>query len=198
MQPRRYICCEATLIGARAQMKQRIVDLQIEVALPCALASLTVLFGVLGLFDGSWAERIFGSRADLHAIFGLLLCTLITAHFLLRLRRAVGAPPAYVCQLSRELSRMVYLLLYLIIGLRQMIGLADWLRYGSTAGFAKFSANDDLLTVVAYGVVGLLLIRGLAFVVWRRGTRGATGTLNRAPMAKSSDPKLEQLPSSQS
>jgi hypothetical protein len=139
----------------------------------CALALLTVVFGVLGLFDRSRAEQIVGSRVDLHAIFGLLLCTLIAARFLMRLEKPASAPQTYIRELSRELSRMVYLLLYLIIGLHQSISLADRLRYGGSAESANFSANDDLQAIVAYGIVGLLLIRGMTFIALRRRIKAA-------------------------
>jgi cytochrome b561 len=141
-------------------------------ALPCGLASLALLFGVLGLLDESWNTQILGSRSSLHALFGLLLCTLVVVRFHRRFNWAAPASQSDIRELSRELSRMVYLSLYAVIGLRQIVGLADWLRHGGTMEFGKLS-DGDLQAVVAYGIVGLLLIRVLAFGTGLHAARGA-------------------------
>jgi hypothetical protein len=146
-------------------------------ALPCGLASLAVLFGVLGLLDGSWAEQLLGSRAGLHALFGLLLCSLVGVRFHRRLNWATPASQLDIRELSRELSRMVYLSLYAVIGLRQIIGLADWSWHGGTVEFGR-SSDGDLQTVVAYGIVGLLFIRVLAFGTWLHVARVAATTID--------------------
>jgi cytochrome b561 len=152
-------------------MKQRVADLESEevpegVALLCGLASLAVLFGVLGLLDGSWVRQMLGSRVNVHAMFGLSLCTLVAVRFYGRLKHVAPMLHTDIRELSRELSRMVYLSLYAVVGLRQVIGLADWLRPGGALEFGRMAADEDMQAVVAYGLVGLLLIRVLAFGFW--------------------------------
>lgn len=77
-----------------------------------------------------WVKQILGSRIIVHAMFGLLLCSLVAVRFHRRLQCAAPRLRADIRALSRELSRMVYLSLYMVIGVRQIIGLANWLRPG--------------------------------------------------------------------
>jgi hypothetical protein len=158
-------------------MKQHLADLGYkdtpeEVALSCALASLVVVFGVLGLLDQSWVKQTLGSWINVHAMFGVFLCSLVAARFHVRLTSAPRVLQADIRGLSRELSRMVYLFLYLVIGVRQIFGLANWLRPVGELEFGNFAADEDIRAVVAYGVVGLLLIRVLAFGFWLYWFRG--------------------------
>jgi hypothetical protein len=146
-------------------------------ALPCGLASLALLFGLLGLLDGSWSERIPGSRGGLHALFGLLLCSLVAVRFHRRLNWATPASQSDIRELSRELSRMVYLSLYVVIGLRQIVCLAEWSWHGGIVEFGR-SSEGDLQIVVTYGIVGLLFIRVLAFGAWQHAVRGAAITID--------------------
>jgi hypothetical protein len=162
-------------------MKQRVADLGNEgapevVVLLCGLASLVVLFGVLGLSDESWVRQCLGSRINAHMMFGLFLCSLIVLRFHCRLKRIapmLRAPllQAQIRDLSRELSRTVYLFLYMVIGIRQLAGLANWLMPGG-APEPGFAAGEDMRAIVVYGLVGLILIRVLAFGFWLHWSRG--------------------------
>jgi hypothetical protein len=157
-------------------MKQRLADLGNKespggLALPCGLASLAVVSGVVGLLDGPWTRQILGSRVGIDALFGLLLCALVAVRFHRRLHCAAPASQSDIRELSRELSRMVYLSLYVVIALRQIVGFADWSWNGGTMDFGKLS-DGALQTVVAFGIAGLLFIRVLAFGTWLRMARG--------------------------
>jgi len=179
-------------------MKQRVADLGIDAAAGLAawergLAALIVVFGVLGLLDGSWPDPILGLRGSLHALFGLLLCTLIALRFHGHSIRRRSARQADIGELSRDLSRMVYLFLYVIIGLRQIMGFAILLCRGGTGNFA---ADGDLQTVVACGVGGLLLIRGLAFAIRLHEARSVSVMIDVATMANAPDRNFDELPRS--
>jgi len=183
-------------------MKQRVADLGNKgapegVALLCGLASLVVLFGVLGLLDESWIEKVLGLRINVHGMFGLLLCTLISVRFYGRSKCAAPMLQSDIRDLSRELSRMVYLSLYVVIGVRQIIGLAAWHRPGGVLEFGKFAADEDLRAIVVYGVVGLLLIRILALGLWLRWSRSGAAVVDGAAPLRASDRNLEVLPRSQ-
>jgi hypothetical protein len=166
-----------------------------RMVLLCGLASLAVLFGVLGLLDESWAEQVLGSRASLRALFGLFLCALVAVRFHRRLNWATPASQSDIRELSRELSRMVYLSLYAVIGLRQIVGFADWSWHGGTMEFGK-SSDDALQALVVYGMVGLFFIRVLALGSWLYGTRSAAIMVDGAAMMKASDRDFEELPRS--
>jgi hypothetical protein len=182
-------------------MKQRVADLGNKgapegAALLCALGALVVLFGILGLLDGSWVRQILGSRINVHAMFGLFLCALVALRFHGRLKCAAPMLQTDIRDLSRELSRMVYLSLYLVIGARQIIGLANWLRPGGVLEFGKFAADEDIQAVVAYGLVGLLLIRVLAFGFWLHWSRSGASVIGRPALPGAHDRNIEELPRS--
>jgi hypothetical protein len=170
-------------------MKQRVADHACRqgpegAAVLWSLASLVVLFGVLGLLDVSWPKRVLGSWVNLHAIFGLLLWIFVAARFHSGLKVATPMRPADIRSLSRELSRTVYLLLYAVIGIREIIGVVGWLWHSGTWASGEFAADAELQAVIAYGLIGLLLIRALAF-----GTAMAGG----AAIGKPSDRSVGQL-----
>jgi hypothetical protein len=182
-------------------MKQRVEDLGNKgapegAALLCGLASLVVLFGVLGLLVGSWVEQILGSRINVHAMFGLFLCALVSVRFYKRLQCAAPMLQIEIRDLSRELSRMVYLSLYMVIGARQIIGLAGWRSPGGVLEFGEFAADEDLQAIVVYGLAGLLLIRVLAFGLWLRWFRSGAVVTGGAALLTGSDRNFEVLPRS--
>jgi len=171
-------------------MKQRVADHACRqgpegAAVLWSLASLVVLFGVLGLFGDSWPKRFVGSWVNLHAMFGLLLWIFVAARFHRGLKPASPIRQADIRGLSRELSRTVYLFLYAVIGIRQIIGIAGWLWHSEALVSGEFAADDDLQVVIAYGLVALLLIRALAF-----GTTMARG----AAIGKPSERNFGELP----
>jgi cytochrome b561 len=179
-------------------MKQRVAVLGNKgapegVALILGLAALVVLFGVLGLLDGSWVEQILGSRINVRAMFGLFLCTLVAVRFHGRLKCGAPMLQTDICDLSRELSRMVYLSLYMVIGVRQIIGIADWLRPAGVLEFGKFAADEDLQAIVAYGLVGLLLIRALAFGFWLHWSRSGVTAIDGAVLSRASGRNFEEM-----
>src|SRR5271156_1334976 len=77
----------------------------------CA-ALLVATIGVLGLLDGSWLRQMLESWINIHALFGSLLCGLVLVRYQWRVRHSPCMLPADIRELSRHLSRIVYLLLY--------------------------------------------------------------------------------------
>src|SRR6202034_1598716 len=88
----------------------------------CA-ALFAAAIGVLGLLDGSWLRQMLESWINIHALFGLILCGLVLARYQWRVRHSPCMLPSDIRELSRHLSRIVYLLLYAVIGIRQSVGI---------------------------------------------------------------------------
>jgi cytochrome b561 len=150
-------------------------------ALHACVAAVAVLIGVLGLLGVSWLRQLLESWVNIHVLFGLLLCGLVFARYRWRVEHSPRAAPADIRELSRHLSRVVYLSLYAVIGLRQIIGILNTLRHGGAAGFslfdehsqfgpdhAGFNAKDDFQLFLASGLVTLVFVRFLAFRWWSR------------------------------
>jgi len=146
----------------------------------CA-AILVVAVGVLGLVDDSWSRKIVESWINIHTLFGFLLWGFVIARFYWRAKHSPLMLPSGICELSRHLSREVYLLLYIIVGVREIVGIANVIWYGGTLDFnlfdkhfrngpdrAGFEAKEDFQAFLAYGLVALVIIRTLAFRIWLR------------------------------
>src|ERR1700689_2438744 len=104
-------------------------------ALYGCVALAAVVIGVLGLLANSWPRQMLESWINIHALFGLLLCGLVFSRARWRVKHSARMPPADIRELSRHLSRIVYLLLYVVIGVRQIISVLSSIWHGGTVDF---------------------------------------------------------------
>jgi cytochrome b561 len=110
---------------------------------------------------------------NIHALLGLLLCGLVFARY----RWCVGHSPRMLPNrgLSRHLSHIVYLILYLIVGVRELVGILNSLWHGGAIDFnlfddrirngpdhASWDPNDDFQMFFASGLFALVFVRVLA------------------------------------
>ena len=102
------------------------------------MAVATIAIGVLGLSRGSWPRQVLESWNGVHALFGLLLCGLVFARCRWQVKHSPRMLPADIRELTRRLSRNVYLLLYVVIGVRETIGIVNGLWYGGSVDFNLF------------------------------------------------------------
>lgn len=129
----------------------------------CTIALLAVTAGAWLLLSDSW--RLGGAPSDLtlRAIFGLLLGSLVVARFSSSFQPGAPGPAPDMGLVCRELSRMVYLILYLAIGVQQLARLT--MHYWPAAQHARSmplqSADDAGQAFLLCGVCALLLIRVL-------------------------------------
>jgi cytochrome b561 len=161
---------------AQAYSRQRML-----IALFGCAALLVVAIGVLGLLDGSRLRQILESSINIHALFGLLLCGLVLGRCQWRVRHSPRMLPTDIRELSRHLSRIVYLLLYVVIGVRQSISIMSNIWHGSAVDFnlfddhfrngpdrAGWNPRDDFQLFLATGLCVLIIVRILAFGLWLR------------------------------
>jgi hypothetical protein len=107
---------------------------------------------------------------NLHAAFGMMLWTMVVAHFL---RASLAAPltAELALNLSRRLSRLVYLLLYVVFGAEQVLRIAmkyTILATKDASGAAFLPPPENLRDYFAYGVIALLVVRARAALSVRR------------------------------
>jgi cytochrome b561 len=149
-------------------------------------ALVTVVVGVLGLLTASWPRQMLESWINIHALFGLLLCGLVFSRCWWRVKHSPWMLPADIRELSRHLSRIVYLLLYVVVGLRQLISLFNSIWHGGAVDFnlfddrfhngpdhAGWNPKDDFQLFLATGLSVLIIVRVLAFKLWLRSVERA-------------------------
>jgi len=150
-------------------------------ALYGCIALVAVVIGALGLLGTSWLRQMLESWINIHALFALLLCGLVLARYRWRVKHSPPMLPADIRELSRHLSRIVYLLLYGVIGVRQIIGILNSVWYGGAVDFnlfddrfrngpdyPGFDQGDDFQVFFASGLVALIFVRILALRLWFR------------------------------
>jgi hypothetical protein len=160
-------------------------------ALYGCIALLAVVIGVLGLLGALWPRQMLESWINIHALFGLLLCGLVVARCRWRVKHSPRMPPADIRELSRHLSRIVYLMLYLVIGVREVISVLNSLwrggaidfnlfdgRFRNGPDYAGFSPRDDFQLFIGSGLVALIFVRALTSRLWLRSVERAA--LSRA------------------
>lgn len=148
---------------------------RMRVALHGCAALLVVAIGVLSLLDGSRLRQILESWINIHALFGVLLLGLVLAQAQWRNRHPPGMLPTDIREWSRRLSRMVFLLLYVVIGVRQAIGLINIV---CQCGRVGLNAKDDFRMFLATGLLMVIGVRVLACGVWLRSVECAAARRN--------------------
>jgi len=158
------------------------------IALHWSMAILAVSVGVVGLFGDSGPKWLQLPWLNVQALFGLLLASLVIARFHGRVKYGPPLLAADIKTLSRHLSRMVYLLLYLTIGIKQLIALASFVAHGGGFDFGLFQVASnrgvfeptaEFQAFLVYGLLALIIIRMLAAATWLRST-------DRRPMTDAS------------
>ena len=154
-------------------------------ALYACTAIVTVVIGVLGLLGASWPRQTLESRVNIHALFGLLLCGLMFTRCQWSVRHSPSMLPTDIRLLSRHLSRTIYLLLYLVIGVRELIAIFSSVCDGGAADFHlydqgfrgpdydSFNPKDDFQLFLASGFIALVFLRVLTFTLWLRSVERA-------------------------
>jgi cytochrome b561 len=144
-----------------------------------SLAMLTVAVGVLGLMDASWPRKMLDSCTNIHALFGILLCGLVLARYQWCVDNSPCMFPTNVRELSRHLSRIVYLLLYVVIGVRLSINIVGSIRHGHAVDLNPFEERfrngpdskafypkADFQQFFAASLFTLAFVRVLAYRLW--------------------------------
>ena len=129
--------------------------------------------GVAGQLRDSWPTALH-LPTGLHALFGVMLWLMVLAQFRQAHRSALGPSAAYA--LCRRLARGVFLQLYILFGVSQILRIAVilWNRGQSSAHMAILPPPENLRDYLAYGVFALLTIQALA-VLQRRALKRVAG-----------------------
>jgi hypothetical protein len=113
--------------------------------------------GMLGLAAESGARPHLAQAAYLRAIFGLLLLAAVAARHIWRSKTLARAPYPVQHDFSRRTARLIYLLLYLLVGFELLLDINSTSR----------PHTERCQAYIAYGIAALLLIRAISVVVAR-------------------------------
>jgi hypothetical protein len=120
-------------------------------------APLILALGIIGQVVDSRGYPSHRVSTEIHVLFGLLLCAAVFTHFYKTMTLGPPTAPHDIAAFSRGLSRRIYLLMYVLLGLRIAMGL------GRTPPMPAEGFRDYLVC----GVVAIVLIRVLA-ARWQR------------------------------
>jgi cytochrome b561 len=129
------------------------------------LPLLVCTVGIAGLLHDSWPTPELRPWINLHAVFGLLLWIMVVAQFEQGARSPSLLQQANFQVLCRQLSRVVYILLYILFGANQLIrcGVIFWNRESIGALHpAILQPPENLRDYLVYGIIALLTIHACA------------------------------------
>jgi cytochrome b561 len=185
---------------ARAHSRERMHE-----AFLVLIGLVAVIIGVVGLLGASSPRQLLESWINIHVLFGVLLCAVGSVRY----RWYVGHSPVDdVGGVSRHLSRIIYLLLYLVVGVREMVSLFSRVTHGGAVDFDLFAdplrngpdhmgwnPKDDFQLFIASGLLALVFVRVLAFSLGRRTASALRSSRSKAvaPAAgiRCTPPRLE-------
>jgi len=101
------------------------------------------------------------------ALFALFLAGVLPARIRWWLKYSPPVSAADIRQFCRQLSRSVYLVLYLIIGAKQLVGIIGGLNAEGGLGQDPGMLVPTNQGFLVYGLIALVLIRVLAYLTWR-------------------------------
>ncbi len=147
-----------------------------------ALAALAVSIGVIGLVRHSDLRHALESKVDIHGLLAIIMCALMVSRFWKSIQAHECMDSTHIGTLSRHSTRLVYLLLYLIIGLRALLGMTGCEGTGTTCDLSVFAPrsetgkalydfdlHDDFQSLLLCGLFVLALVRILALFIHARG-----------------------------
>ncbi len=122
------------------------------------------MIGAAGLLHDAWPSALYMPMTNLHAVFGVMLWLMVLAQFRRARRSALAQSGAGMHKLRRRLSRGVFLQLYILFGMSQIVQIAVilWNDGQDASHMAILQPPENLRDYLAYGILALLTIHALA------------------------------------
>lgn len=172
---------------------------RVRIYVPEACAALLVVaIGTAGLIAHSWPRQMVESWINIHLLFGLLLSGWLMIRYQRRVNQLPAMLPADARVLSRQLSYIVYCVLYGVVGLKLCIGIVTSLWHGGAVNFSLFDESlrhgpdtrvfdvrDDFQLFLASGLVPLVILRVMTFRLWLRLSEKTLGSKSLEQQAPS-------------
>jgi hypothetical protein len=148
-----------------------------------AFAVAVCAVGTASQLRDTWPKAMHWTGVDLHAVFGVLLCLMVIAQFhSANLRATLSEVSLHT--FCRGLTRLVFLMLYVLFGVNALMHLAaaQWNAglHGASQP-ALLLPPEYLRDYLAYGVVALIIIRALG--LWTAQRSPTTSTTNESSIS---------------
>ena len=147
--------------------------------------------GVAGLTAHCWLRDMVQPWMNIHLLFAVLLGGWLTARILVRLKQSPDMSRSDIDDMSRQLSRIAYLVLYGVIGTKLCISVCASVWTGAVREFGPldehfrngpgsilFNPNDDYQMSLAFGLMALVFVR-LIVMILRSRPPGRPGVARR-------------------
>src|SRR5271165_4947552 len=102
---------------------------------------LVVAVGILGLLHDSWPKRTQAFWINVHAMFGLLLWSMLIARIWWRARHPPPSLPSGVSETSRRLSASMHWALYALMSITPIVGVITFIWHGRIFDFGLFRVD---------------------------------------------------------
>lgn len=136
---------------------------------------MVVFIGVLGTLEHSRIRMVVAPWINIHVLFGALLFALVGARLRWCLKSMPPAGAAELRELNRHLSRIVYLMLYLVIGARSVVNVVNHVFLAESACRSLecllIPPRGDSRAILVYGLGVLGAIRVFIFWLFRSRQR---------------------------
>lgn|SRR5882724_11353006 len=135
------------------------------------MGSVVIAVGVAGLTAHCWLRTTAEDWINIHVLFGALLCAWLTVRIRTRVKQSPRMQPADIREMSHQHSRIGYLVLYAVIGIKLIVDIIHaWTggpdrfsllnpRFLNAAGANLFDPRDDYQMCLAAGLIAMGLVR---------------------------------------
>ena len=153
------------------------------------MALVVIGVGVAGLTANCWLRRIVEPWINIHLLFGALLCGWLMVRVRVRVKRSPCMQPSDIHEMSRQVSRIAYLVLYAVIGVKLCISIVTSVWSGGHSlldahflngpGSHLFDPKDDYQMCLAAGLIAMAFVRVMVLRLRARLPERALASRNR-------------------
>lgn len=136
------------------------------------MALIVIAVGVSGLNANCWLRNVVEPWINIHLLFGALLGGWLTIRVRMRVRQSPCMQPSEIREMSRQLSRVAYLVLFTVIGIRLCVSIVAsvwsgrysllhelFIKGPGGSGSSIFDPKDDYQMCLVSGLVALAFVR---------------------------------------
>jgi hypothetical protein len=152
------------------------------------MALVVIGVGVAGLSANCWLRTVVEPWINIHLLFGALLCGWLMVRIRVRVKQSPCMQPDDIHDMSRQNSRIAYLVLYAVVGIKLSAGIVTSAWNGAQNGFGPLadlfrngpgsSLSDPTGDYQMCPVSGLIALAFVRVMVFRLRLRASERTID--------------------